>query len=183
MNNYQRKKMDSRCMDEDSRIRVEKLVEILKMSVDPDKRREIAAFQEKADDGMTMPFEIGDSTWRIGVELRKTSNSETMEEQTKMSERFTIRPEQRRIFKGGKPVLLTSKEYKICEMLLNSRNRVVTRNEIFYNIWDSADNVVNDGTLNVHICRIRKKLECSSCIETVRDVGYRWGCCKRDCYK
>ncbi len=85
-------------------------------------------------------------------------------------------PEQRRIFKGDELIHLTTKEYRICERLLQRRGGVVTREELLDYIWDSRGNIVNDNTLNVHISRIRKKFGCFSCIETVRNDGYRWAC-------
>lgn len=79
-----------------------------------------------------------------------------------------------KLMKDGEQVKLKSMEYKLLLYLLENRNRVVTKDEIFENVWD--DSYVGEGTLSVHISRLREKIEEEpnhpKIIKTVWGVGY-----------
>lgn len=75
---------------------------------------------------------------------------------------------------GSQNVTLKSMEYKLLLYLLQNRNRVVTKDELFTNVWD--DNFVGEGTLAVHIRHLREKIEIDATnpevIKTIWGVGY-----------
>lgn len=53
----------------------------------------------------------------------------------------------------------------------------MTRETLLEKIWDARSNFIEEGTLNVHVSRIRKKLgtyQGKSYIETIKGMGYRW---------
>ncbi|MDD6039296.1 MAG: response regulator transcription factor [bacterium] len=79
-----------------------------------------------------------------------------------------------RLLNGSQTVMLKSMEYKLLLYLLQNRNRVVTKDELFGNVWD--DNFVGEGTLAVHIRHLREKIEIDATkpelIKTVWGVGY-----------
>ena len=75
---------------------------------------------------------------------------------------------------GGRHAQLKAREFALAEFLYNNRNRIVTKNEIFDAVW--GDSFFSDGTLNVHIRRIREKIEQDpndpQIIKTVWGTGY-----------
>lgn len=79
-----------------------------------------------------------------------------------------------RLLDGSQSVMLKSMEYKLLLYLLQNRNRVVTKDELFTNVWD--DNFVGEGTLAVHIRHLREKIEMDATkpevIKTIWGVGY-----------
>lgn len=79
-----------------------------------------------------------------------------------------------RLLDGSQSVMLKSMEYKLLLYLLQNRNRVVTKDELFTNVWD--DNFVGEGTLAVHIRHLREKIEIDvtnpEVIKTIWGVGY-----------
>lgn len=79
-----------------------------------------------------------------------------------------------RLLDGSQSVMLKSMEYKLLSYLLQNRNRVVTKDELFSNVWD--DNFVGEGTLAVHIRHLREKIEVDATkpevIKTIWGVGY-----------
>lgn len=81
---------------------------------------------------------------------------------------------QYKLVNGSRQATLKSMEYKLLYYLLQNRNRVVTKDELFSKVWD--DSFVGEGTLAVHIRRLREKLEedpNNPCIiKTVWGVGY-----------
>lgn len=68
-------------------------------------------------------------------------------------------------------------EYKLLNVFLNNRGRLLTRDTLLEEIWDIAGDYVNDNTLTVYIKRLREKIEQDpqnpQIIKTVRGMGYR----------
>ncbi len=62
-----------------------------------------------------------------------------------------------KLMKDGKEVKLKAMEYKLLAYLIQNRNRTVSKEELFQKVWGDA--ITSDGTLNVHIRRVREKIE------------------------
>lgn len=58
---------------------------------------------------------------------------------------------------AGKTLTLKGMEYKLLAFLVKNRNREITKDELFKGVWE--DNLTTDNTLNVHIRRLREKIE------------------------
>jgi two-component system, OmpR family, alkaline phosphatase synthesis response regulator PhoP len=67
---------------------------------------------------------------------------------------------------------LPRKEFELLNLLVSKPNRVFTRDEIFSSIWGN-DIVVGDRTIDVHIRKIRERLDCKN-IKTIKGVGYKF---------
>ena len=67
---------------------------------------------------------------------------------------------------------LARKEFELLQFLVSRPDKVVTRDEIFANVW-GEDVIVGDRTIDVHIRRIREKLGIES-IRTIKGVGYKF---------
>ena len=65
-------------------------------------------------------------------------------------------------------------EYKLLVYLVRNKNRTIPKEELFRNVW--GDSITGDGTLNVHIRRLREKIEKDpndpQYIKTVWGKGY-----------
>ncbi len=73
----------------------------------------------------------------------------------------------------GKPVALTSREFRILQALLSSSGRVLSREAILSKVWGDDTHVI-DRTVDVHIAKLRQKIPfLVEAIETVKDVGYK----------
>ena len=79
-----------------------------------------------------------------------------------------------RITLDGAPLQLKNMEYKLLKYLLENKGRVVKKDELFEKVW--GDTFVSDGSLSVHIRRLREKVEKDpnepQLIRTVWGVGY-----------
>jgi two-component system response regulator RegX3 len=77
----------------------------------------------------------------------------------------------------GEPVQLPLKEFELLELLLRNAGRVLTRGQLIDRIW-GADYVGDTKTLDVHVKRLRSKVEPSPStprhIVTVRGLGYKF---------
>ena len=80
------------------------------------------------------------------------------------------------VFVNGVEKKITSIEWKLLEYLIENKNRLVTKNEIFDKVWN--DKFTTDGTLNVHIRKIREAIEKDAqdpkYIITVWKEGYKF---------
>lgn len=79
-----------------------------------------------------------------------------------------------KVFINGSEVKLKTKEFKLLQYLYNHKNKVISKKELFDNVW--GDEFFSDGTLNVHIRKIREKIEKNpnepEYIKTVWGTGY-----------
>lgn len=77
---------------------------------------------------------------------------------------------------NGKIVKLTMLEYKLLSYLIENKNKVISKKELFENVWE--DKFTGDGTLNVHIRRLREAIEINpnepKYIITVWGDGYKF---------
>ena len=82
----------------------------------------------------------------------------------------------RQVFVNGSPVKLTGLEFKLLAYLIQNRGRMIPKQELFEKVWE--DKFTGDGTLNVHIRKIREAIEREPCgpeyILTVWGKGYRF---------
>jgi len=78
------------------------------------------------------------------------------------------------VFAGGQKLELKAMEYKLLSYLVKNKNRIIPKDELFRNVWEDA--IVEDNTLNVHVHRLREKVERNPneprYIKTERGVGY-----------
>lgn len=88
--------------------------------------------------------------------------------------RFRVDLNKEKLFDNGSEVKLKSMEYKLLVYLVQNKNRLIPKEELFMNIWGDA--ITGDGTLNVHIRRLREKIEENPneprYIKTVWGTGY-----------
>ncbi len=73
----------------------------------------------------------------------------------------------------GRLVQLTFKEYELLKFLVIRKGRVFSREVLLNSVW-GYDYFGGDRTVDVHVRRLRSKLDESDCIETVRNIGYRF---------
>jgi DNA-binding response OmpR family regulator len=90
--------------------------------------------------------------------------------------RYKVDRLQETIERDGNPVKLTSKEFKVAELLFDNLNRPLSRNYIFAQVWNGSPDL-ETRTLDMHISRVRSKLELRPqhgfAIQTVFGFGYR----------
>lgn len=90
--------------------------------------------------------------------------------------RFTVDLIKEKLMDGNTEIKLKSMEYKLLVYLIQNRNRTISKEELFENVW--GDVITGDGTLNVHIRRLREKIEENPneprYIKTVWGKGYEF---------
>ena len=80
--------------------------------------------------------------------------------------------EARRVLKGGKPVVLTNKEFGLLVLFIQNKNVALFRETLYEKVWE--DEYISDSrTLDLHVQRLRKKLGWEQNLVAVYKVGYR----------
>lgn len=87
--------------------------------------------------------------------------------------------EKRRVWIRNEEIKLTSKEWKILEILTVNMGKIITRETLLQKIWDIDENFVDEHVVTVVINRLRKKIEIDTkspvYIKNVFGVGYTFG--------
>ena len=124
------------------------------------------------DDFVVKPYNSKELTTRINRLVKKETDIST--EQIKTAG-ITIDPDKYEVYVNGKLVSLTFKEYELLKFLASHPGRVFTRDALLNQVW-SQDYFGGDRTVDVHIRRLRSKIEDPThiYIETVRNIGYRF---------
>lgn len=138
------------------------------------------------DDYMTKPFSPRELIARIQAVLRRSANSNQMDESVRQgqleldvaSHRVTATIALPEGGESAEEVLLDlgPTEFRLLQFFMNNPDRVYARGQLLDQVW--GQNVyVEERTVDVHIRRLRKALEpghCQDYVQTVRGVGYRF---------
>jgi two-component system OmpR family response regulator len=121
-----------------------------------------------ADDYVAKPFQMEEVLARIRALIRRASGSMTPELRAGA---LVLDPRVARVTIQGKPVKLTSHEFRVLAYLMHHCGSVISQTELIDHIYaQSSDR--DSNTVEVFIARLRRKLG-TSVIETVRGLGYR----------
>lgn len=137
----------------------------------------VRGFETGCDDYIVKPFEYLELQARIKAVLRRKSstvaNHEVMDFGT-----IKIFPQKREVKVQGNPIKLTKKEYDLLELFAAHPNKVLKREFIISELWPNKELYSWSRALDVHILRLRHKIEpdpeCPRYIITHPGVGYRF---------
>jgi two-component system, OmpR family, response regulator RegX3 len=129
-----------------------------------------------ADDYVTKPYSPRELVARIRAVLRRGQETEAAPT-TLESGRVRMDVERHVVSVNGDEVRLPLKEFELLEMFLRNTGRVLTRGQLIDRVW-GADYVGDTKTLDVHVKRLRAKIEPNPAspryLVTVRGLGYKY---------
>lgn len=129
------------------------------------------------DDYVTKPFKLGILISRVNALLRRGRGALGADDSLN-SNGITLSLMQGQAFKNHQNLELTSVEYRLLCYFMRNPNRILTKEQIYGQLWDCNGNFVDDNTLSVYIRRLRLKIEDNPerprKIITVRRMGYKW---------
>jgi two-component system alkaline phosphatase synthesis response regulator PhoP/OmpR family response regulator RpaB len=129
-----------------------------------------------ADDYLIKPFNALELSARIKAVLKRMERS--LVRSRYECREIAIEFKSRRVLREGREVALTKTEYELLELFISHANEVLSREFIRNQIWRDSQLYSHSRTLDVHIQRLRKKLEQDhnnpQYIITVSGVGYRY---------
>lgn len=121
-----------------------------------------------ADDYIIKPFDIMEMLARVKAVLRRCSKTEEILRYGDIKMDLCSR----NVTKGTDEVPLTMKEFNLFEMLLRNVDIAVYREHLFEIVWEEPYDS-SSRTLDLHIQKIRKKLDLHENIKTVHKIGYK----------
>ena len=130
-----------------------------------------AGFEAGADDYISKPIKPKILVHRINALLRRINKTDN---HNKIIERgnLIIDPTKYVIIYQSNEVVLPRKEFELLQLLASHPNKVFNRDEILAKVW-GKDVVVGDRTIDVHIRKIREKIN-ADIINTIKGVGYKF---------
>jgi two-component system OmpR family response regulator len=134
----------------------------------------VAGLTGGSDDYLSKPFAFAELLARLRILIRRRAGAE--ERETRLScHDLEVDLLSRKVRRGGRPIELQPREFRLLDYLLRHKGEVVTRTMLLEGVWDYH---FDPGTnvIDVHISRLRRKIDEEGempLIHTVRGAGYR----------
>jgi DNA-binding response OmpR family regulator len=131
-----------------------------------------------ADDYVVKPFSLAELVARIHAVLRRVEKPDRSgdESQTLRVGELRLDARKQEVFKGGRPIDLTHKEFQLLEFLLRHPGEVISRDEFLSRLWGEAI-YVTPRNVDTHMASLRRKIEDDAdhprYILSVRGAGYK----------
>ena len=152
-------------------------VPVIMLTAKGDDMDKILGLEYGADDYITKPFNILEVKARIKAIIRRTKKKAPEKENRKVVEKGDLHLDcdSRRLNIGGKEINLTAKEFDLLELMALNPNKVYSRDHLLNAVW-GYDYPGDVRTVDVHIRRLREKIEANPCepkyVHTKWGVGY-----------
>ena len=162
------------------RIRTEYQLPILFISARQSDDDVLVALSIGGDDYVKKPYSLSVLLAKVKVNLKRVEQMKGLEnagqsaESATKEERMTLDGATMSVIFEGKRISLKAKEFALLNALYQRKNTIVTKDQLFDEVW--GDTFYSDGTLNVHVRKLREKLEEDpnnpKYIKTIWGTGY-----------
>jgi len=141
----------------------------------------VVGLEVGADDYITKPYRMRELVARMRAVLRRSSddsnNSSDLDSSAMEVGTIALDPEQHRVLVHGQEVTMPLKEFELLHILMANAGRVLPRETLIDRVW-GTDYVGDTKTLDVHIKRLRSKVEDDPAVPTrivtIRGLGYKF---------
>ena len=147
-------------------------VPIIMLTAKSEDMDKLMGFEHGADDYLTKPFNILELKARIRALLRRAGSTGKQQADVLACDHISIDRSARNAYNDGRLVDLTQKEFDLVELLMRNPNRVYSREALLDAIW-GYDNCSDIRTVDVHILRLREKLERTP--DSPEHIMTKWG--------
>jgi two-component system, OmpR family, response regulator RegX3 len=160
-------------------LRTKSHVPIIMVTARDSEIDKVVGLEIGADDYVAKPYSPRELVARIRAVLRRQVGTDTGDLTPPTLAAGPVRMDVDRhvVTVGGEAVQLPLKEFELLELLLRNAGRVLTRGQLIDRVW-GADYVGDTKTLDVHVKRLRSKIEpepsAPRFIVTVRGLGYKF---------
>jgi two-component system response regulator RegX3 len=160
------------------RIRASSTVPIVIVTAKDSEADKVTGLELGADDYVTKPFSVRELVSRVRAHLRRVEmGSSAAAEPALRGGPVVMDVERHEVVVDGEPVSLPPKEFELLETFLRSPGRLLTREFLIQRVW-GGDYVGDTKTLDVHVKRVRQKIERDphepEHLVTVRGLGYKF---------
>ncbi|TWP38877.1 response regulator transcription factor [Leekyejoonella antrihumi] len=157
-------------------LRQKSSVPVIMLTAKDSEVDKVVGLEMGADDYVTKPYSSRELLARIKAVLRRGQEPEELSESQLTCGPVRMDVERHTVSVDGERLPLPLKEFELLEMLLRNSGRVLTRGQLIDRVWGS-DYVGDTKTLDVHVKRLRKKIEPDpgnpQLLVTVRGLGYK----------
>ncbi len=147
---------------------------ILMLTARGDEMDRVVGLEVGADDYVAKPFSPRELVARVKALLRRAEPPPEGEKIVEVG-KLKIDPTSYRVTRTGKPVPLSTLEFKLLHFLAARPNRVFTRDQLLDAVW-GADRFVTPRSIDVYVRRLREKIEADpenpAHLKTLRGAGY-----------
>jgi len=159
-------------------IRARSRVPIIMVSAKTSEIDTVVGLEVGADDYVSKPYRLRELVARMRAALRRAPRKETLSSPGAIEVGdVRLDPERHEVFVRGERVNLPLKEFELLGVLLDNAGRVLPRDSLIDRVW-GADYVGDTKTLDVHVKRLRAKVEADPAspqrIITIRGLGYKY---------
>ena len=144
---------------------------IVFLSALSDESTELTGLESGADDYLTKPISPKILISKVNALFRRVPESAASTKVIQLGD-LRIDREKYMVNLAGEDIVLARKEFELLALLASRPGKVFLRNEILNQVW-GTEVIVGDRTIDVHIRKIRQKLNVD-CITTVKGVGYKF---------
>ena len=141
------------------KIRERSNVPVILLTAKGEDMDKILGLEYGADDYMTKPFNILEVRARIRTVLRRAGGHVVQEQKIIRVHDMEVNLVKRTVTLGGEEVRLTAKEFDLLQMFITNRGRPFSRKEMLEAVWKYDDYTGDARTVDVHIRRLREKIE------------------------
>ncbi|MDO8106623.1 response regulator transcription factor [Isoptericola sp. b441] len=157
-------------------LRAHSSVPVIMLTAKDSEIDKVVGLEIGADDYVTKPYSSRELLARIRAVLRRQAEAPATERAAIEVGNVTLDPERHTVEVDGEPTAFPLKEFELLEVLMRNAGRVLTRGQLIDRVWGS-DYVGDTKTLDVHVKRIRAKIEPDPAnpvrLVTVRGLGYK----------
>ncbi|MCU1688658.1 MAG: two component transcriptional regulator, winged helix family [Jatrophihabitantaceae bacterium] len=158
-------------------LRARSAVPIIMVTARDSEVDKVVGLELGADDYVTKPYSTRELIARIRAVLRRGGEIDDVSDATIEAGPVRMDVERHVVTVGGEGIALPLKEFDLLELLLRNSGRVLTRGQLIDRVW-GADYVGDTKTLDVHVKRLRAKIEPDPAnpvhLITVRGLGYKF---------
>ncbi len=134
----------------------------------------VIGLETGADDYLTKPFKFKELLARINALSRRGNENEKSTKSMLQVKDLEMNLNSKEVFRNGKEIELTAREFRLLEYLLINKNRVVSRTALLENVWE-IDFDLGTNIIDVYISYLRNKIDRDyplKIIKTVVGMGY-----------
>jgi len=151
---------------------------VIMLTAQHDELDKVLGLEMGADDYMTKPFSMRELVSRIRAQLRRAyGDYSSAESAVVVVNDLVLEQATGQVRRGDEVIALTPIEFRLLMYLARHRGQALSRAQIVEAVWGFAPDIESEKTVNVHIRRLREKVELKpdqpSLILTVPGIGYR----------
>jgi DNA-binding response OmpR family regulator len=134
------------------------IVPVILLTSAPTMDDKIKLYDSGVDDYLVKPFEPKELLLKVAAILKRSHKLQLPGDHILKVSNLEMNLDSKEVKRGSTRINLTAKEFQLLEFLLRNKNRVVSRSDIAYNVWDIDFNT-NTNVIDVYISYLRNKVD------------------------